>query len=131
MVIRKQHNQYLRCSQVSHSLQVNPSNFPTSQPRDSQVSPRGSPFSSLTNSAQASLSLRRHLHHSPRELAAEAKTNHDHHNINNNQSEVVRNKECLSQEVEDRKCLCRRCPEEQTAAECGLIHRQSSTQHNS
>lgn len=108
VAIHKQHNLYLRCSQDSHNLVVNPSNFPTSQLRDSQVSPRGSPFSSLTNLPQASLSLRRRLHHSPRELAAEAITNRRHIN---SQSEVVRNKECLSQEVVDRKCLCRRSPD--------------------
>ena len=92
VVIRRLRNLYLKCSQVS------PSNFLTSQPRDSQANPRPS----LANSPQASLSLRRHLHHSPRGLEAEARTNH------NNQWEVVRNRESLSQEEAARKCPCTR-----------------------
>ena len=89
VVIRRLRNLCPKCSQVS------PSNFLTSQPRDSQ----GNPSSSLANSPQASLSLRRHLHHSPRGLEAEARTNH------NNQWQVVRNRESLSQEEAVRKCL--------------------------
>ena len=114
VVIRKLHSLYLRCSQVSHSLQVSPNSFPTSQHRDSRVSRRRSPFSSRTNLPQASLSLR----HRPRELVADPpKTNH-HRNISK-EWEVFRNKECLSQDLVDRKCLCRQSPEE-TVAQCRI-----------
>ena len=99
VVTRRLLNLYPKCSQVS------PSNFLTSQPRDSQANPRDSlanPRPSLVNSPRASLSLRHHLHHSPRGLEAEARTNH------NNQWEVVRNRESLSQEEAVRKCPCTR-----------------------
>ena len=115
---RKLRNLYHRYSQVSLNLQANPSNFPTSQPRGSLGSlgsPRGSPFSSLTNLPQASLSLRRRLHRSPSELS---KTNRRHQDINS-PWEAVRNRECLNLEAVDSKCLCRRSPDK-AAAQCHI-----------